>query len=96
LIKSIELNYKKGNDRLTIGTNFHVFIGYSYMANGGYLNFYGGFYFQQGFTKNQRTIFFDQPNVPVPTDVRLDLQYGVKIGWFIPFYKREPKDYYFD
>lgn len=96
VVPSIELDYKKGYDRLTIGPNFHEFIGYSYMANGGYLNFYGGFYFQQGFTKNQRTIFFDQPNVHVPTDVRLDLQYGLKIGWFIPFYKRQPKDYYFD
>jgi hypothetical protein len=66
------------------------------MSNGGYLNFYGGFYFQQGFTKNQRTINFDQPEIPVSTATKLDIQYGFKIGWFIPFYKRLPKDYYFD
>ena len=96
VVPQIELDYKKGYDRLTIGPNIHEFVGYSFMSNGGYLNFYGGFYFQQGFTKNQRTINFDQPEIPVSTATKLDLQYGFKIGWFIPFYKRLPKDYYFD
>lgn len=96
VVPQIELEYKKGYDRLTIGPNIHEFIGYAFMANSGYLNFYGGFYFQQGFTKNQRTIFFDKPNVPVSQEVRLDLQFGLKLGWFIPFYKRQPKDFYFD
>jgi hypothetical protein len=66
------------------------------MSNAGFYNFYGGFYFQQGLTKNYRTIFFDQPTVPVSTATRLDLQFGLRIGWYIPFYKRLPKDYYFD
>lgn len=96
VIPVIELDYKKGYDRLTIGPNIHQFIGYSFMANRGYYNFYGGFYFQQGFTKNQRTVFFDQPDEPVPTNVRFDIQYGIRAGWFIPFYKRKPKDFYFD
>jgi hypothetical protein len=25
-----------------------------------------------------------------------DLQYGFKVGWFIPIYQRKPKDYYFE
>lgn len=96
VIPQLELDYRKGYDRLTIGPNLHQFAGYAFMANSGYLNFYGGFYIQEGFTKNQRTIFFDQPDVPVPTDVRLDIQYGVKAGWFIPFYKRQPKEFYYN
>jgi hypothetical protein len=96
VIPQIELDYKKGYDRLTIGPNVHQFIGYSFMANGGYYNFYAGFYAQQGFTKNQRTIFFDQPDIPVSKDVRLDVQYGFRLGWYIPFYKRKPKDFYID
>jgi hypothetical protein len=92
----IELAYKKGYDRLTTGLNFHQFIGYSFLANSGAWNFYGGFYFQQGLTNNRRTIFFDQPNKPVSNNTRLDIQYGFRLGWYIPFYQRMPKDYYFD
>ena len=96
VVPQLELEYKKGYDRLTFGPNFHQFIGYSFMANGGFYNFYGGFYLQEGFTKNKRTIFFDQPDIPVSTSIRLDIQYGFKIGWMIPFYKRQPKDFYYD
>ena len=96
VVPQLELDYRKGYDRLTIGPNIHEFVGYSFMANGGYFNFYGGFYAQQGFTQNKRDIFYDKPDVPVSKDTRLDIQYGMKLGWFIPFYKRQPKDYYFD
>ena len=96
VVPQIELDYKKGYDRLTMGINFHQFIGYSFLANSGAYNFYAGFYIQEGLTKNQRTIFFDQPDVPVSTATRLDIQYGFRLGWYIPFYKRQPKEYYFD
>lgn len=96
VIPQIELDYKKGYDRLTTGLNVHQFVGYSFMSNGGFYNFYAGFYIQEGFTKNRRTIFFDQPDTPVPTATRMDIQYGFRAGWFIPFYKRQPKDFYYD
>jgi hypothetical protein len=96
VVPSLELDYKRGYDRLTTGFNFHQFIGYSFLANAGAWNFYGGFYIQEGLTKNRRTIFYDQPDVTVSTDLRLDIQYGFRIGWYIPFYQRLPKDYYFD
>jgi len=96
VIPQLELDYKKGYDRLTTGINTHQFIGYSFMADGGFYNFYGGLYAQQGFTKNRRTIFFDQPTTPVSTDLRLDLQVGFRLGWFIPIYKRKPKDFYYN
>jgi hypothetical protein len=96
VVPQIELDYKKGYDRLTMGVNFHQFVGYSFLANSGAYNFYGGFYIQEGLTKNQRTIFFDQPDVPVSKATRIDIQYGFRLGWYIPFYKRQPKEYYFD
>lgn len=96
VIPSIELDYKKGYDRLTAGLNLTQFIGYALMANRGAFNFYGGFYIQEGLTYNKRTIFFDQPDTPVSTDMRLDIQYGFKIAWLIPIYKRMPKDYYYN
>lgn len=96
VIPQLELDYKKGYDRFTAGPNAHQFLGYAFMSNAGFLNFYGGFYIQEGFTQNKRTIFFDQPTIPVSSETRLDIQYGVKIGWFIPFYKRQPKEFYYN
>ena len=35
VVPQIELDYKKGYDRLTIGPNVHEVVGYSFMSNGG-------------------------------------------------------------
>jgi hypothetical protein len=96
VIPQLELDYRKGYDRLTSGITFHQYIGYTFMANGGFYNFYGGFYFQEGMTKNRRTINFDEPEIPVSTKTRLDIQMGIRLGWMIPFYKRKPKEFYFN
>ena len=96
VIPQLELNYRKGYDRLTSGVNLHQFIGYAFMANSGFYNFYGGFYAQEGFTKNLRTINLDEPEVPVSSKTRIDIQVGFRLGWMIPFYKRKPKDFYFN
>ena len=96
VVPQIELDYRKGYDRLATGINIHQFLGYAFMANRGAFNFYGGFYAQQGFTKNRRNVFFDQPNIPVSQELRMDMQYGFKIAWLIPVYKRMPKSYYYD
>ena len=96
VIPSIELDYRKGYDRLTSGVNINQFLGYSFMSNSGFYNFYFGAYFQQGFTKNRRTIFFDQPDIPVSQELMFDAQIGFRFGWLIPVYKRQPKLYYFN
>lgn len=96
VIPQIELDYRKGYDRLTSGLNLHQFVGYAFMANQGAINFYGGFYISEGFTYNQRNVFFDQPDIPVSKDLRMDIQYGFKLAWLIPIYKRMPKAYYYN
>lgn len=96
VIPQLELDYKKGYDRLTGGFNTQQFVGYALMANQGAYNFYAGFYIQEAFTYNKRTVFFDQPNTEVPKDMRVDIQYGFKIAWLIPFYKRLPKEFYYN
>ncbi|MDX1446896.1 hypothetical protein [Lishizhenia sp.] len=93
-IPQFENDYRKGYDRLTIGVNTSQFVGYSFMANTGVYNFYAGLYFQQGFTRNQRDLNWDQPDVPVSKDLRFDHQIGLRAGWLIPIYKRQPKDFY--
>lgn len=95
VVPLIELDYKKGYDRLTTGISTTQFLGYSYLPKNGFYNFYGGIYAIEGFTKNRRTIFFDEPSVPVSTNTRLDIIVGFKIGWYIPFYTTQ-KDYYIE
>jgi hypothetical protein len=96
VVPQIELEYRKGYDRLVSGINFHQFVGYAFLGNTSLVKFYGGFYAQQGFTKNRREIFFDQADVPVSKEIMRDFQIGFRLGWFIPIYKRKPKDFYFN
>ncbi|NRA10949.1 MAG: hypothetical protein HRT57_03215 [Crocinitomicaceae bacterium] len=96
VVPELELDYKKGYDRLSQGVNISQFVGYAYMANQGFVNFYAGFYIQEGFTYNRREIFFDTPNTPVSKDMMLDIQYGIKLAWLIPVYQRKPKEFYFN
>lgn len=96
VVPQLELDYRRGYDRLTNGANTQQFIGYAFMANQGFLNFYAGFYAQQGYTYNRRTIFYDQPDIPVSKEMMLDLQFGIKGAWLIPVYKRKPKEFYYN
>ncbi|MFM7388174.1 MAG: hypothetical protein ACKO68_07950 [Bacteroidota bacterium] len=95
VVPMIELDYKKGYDRLSTGLCLEQFIGYAFMARSSFYNFYGGLYCIEGFTKERRTLYFDQPDVPVSTKTRLDILVGLKLGWFIPFYSTQ-KDYYYE
>ncbi|MCR9172301.1 MAG: hypothetical protein NXI10_07425 [bacterium] len=96
VVPVIELDYRKGYDRLVQGFTTNQFIGYAFMSNQSFLKFYGGVYIQEGLTYERRTVFFDEPEYEVPTDARLDLQFGLRLGWMIPIYPRQPQDFYFD
>ena len=99
-------DYGKGYDRLTGGLNFNQFIGYFYMGNTRVLNFYAGFEFYQAFTKCLRDRNFDQLLYDPATDTyevigkdnsnKIDLFFGIKIGWMIPVYNRAPDNYYYN
>lgn len=95
-VPQLEGEYLKGYDRLTTGVNTSQFLGYNFMADRGIWNFYGGVYFQQGFTVNQRDLFWDHPNERVSKDLRIEHMIGLRVGWLIPIYKRQVKDYYFN
>ncbi len=96
VVPQIELDYRKGYDRLVQGLNISQFLGYAFMSNESFVKFYGGFYISEGYTFERRTIFFDQPDTPVSTAPRIDIQYGIRVGWLIPIYTRQPKEFYFD
>lgn len=90
----LEGEYLKGYDKLTNGLGISEFIGYMYMGNQRLVSFFGGVEFTQAFTQSRRSYDF---NLGARDNTkRLDLLWGVKVGWIIPFYKRVPKGYYYN
>jgi hypothetical protein len=89
-VAAIREDYKKGYDRLTNGFALNEFVGYQYMARDRRINLYAGFVFGQGFTKSKRSYDFD--TMQADTKQRLDLNFGFKLGWTLPFYIGETGD----
>ncbi len=86
-------DYHKGYDRLTNGIIIQEFIGYHFQGSTRMLNFYGGFEFTQGFTGNRRS--YDIPTQSVKDENYIDFLFGFRIGWMMPFYKRNQDKYYY-
>jgi hypothetical protein len=91
-VPQLQGEYLKGYDYLTNGLELREFIGYTYFSNRQLLNFLFGLEFIQGFTSNRRDYNFDNPQLDDKD--RLDLFYGIKLGWILPFYKKKPAAYY--
>ncbi|MEQ8908491.1 MAG: hypothetical protein RIC95_04835 [Vicingaceae bacterium] len=83
----------KGYDRLHTGISSRQFVGYQYFGKRNLLNFYLGFEVQQGFTKNRRKYNYDTRSFD--TEQKLDLLYGFRFGWTIPFRSRTSDEFYY-
>jgi len=87
-------DYKKGYDRLTNGLSITEFLGYINFGSSRLVNFMGGFEFTQAFTQNGRSFNFD--TMMQDNTARLDLLFGFRVAWIIPFYKRLPSSFYYN
>lgn len=83
----------KGYDRLTSGLMITEFVGYFYLSKNRYVNFYGGFEFNQAFTKSRRS--WDYSLMRADTEQRLDLLSGFRVGWVLPLYKSTARTNYY-
>ena len=83
----------KGYDRLHTGLALKQFIGYQYFGSKNLVNFYAGFEFNQGFTKNRREYNYDTRSFD--TDPKTDFLYGFRFGWSIPIRQRASEDFYY-
>ncbi len=92
-VPQVNGDYKKGYDRLTAGFQVNQFIGYMYIGDSQIANFFAGFEFVQSWTQNRRSMNFDEGRRD--DKKRFDMLYGIKIGWIIPFSRRQPKDFYY-
>jgi hypothetical protein len=92
-LPQINGDYKLGYDRLTGGPALTQFIGYLYLGNKRFANFYGGFEVYEGFTNGLRGYQYDL--MASDNHKRLDILVGLRAGWIIPLYKKVPKDFYY-
>lgn len=86
-------SYLKGYDRLTAGFGTTLFMGYIYFGNKRITNFFAGLEFTQAFTKSQRSFDYDLRRAD--TRQRIDMFYGIRVGWILPLYKRTPQQFYY-
>ena len=93
-VSQLSDDYRKGYDRLTNGLALTQNVGYMYLDQKRRVNFSATLEFTQGFTKNRREYNFDLMG-PV-NESRLDLLYGIKLGWIFPAYKKLPQEYYYN
>ncbi|MFN0187202.1 MAG: hypothetical protein ACKVQV_00715 [Bacteroidia bacterium] len=91
-VPSLREEYLKGYDRLTNGLAAREFVGYLYVGNQRLVNFFGGVEAVQGWTASRRD--FDFGSMRANNKSRLDLLFGVRVGWIIPLYKEAPDKFY--
>jgi len=91
-IPQIMGDYTKGYDKLVNGFALQEFIGYMFIGKRLLTNFVIGFEFTQAFTQSRRSYDFNLRRYD--DKKRIDLLYGIRISWLIPFYKKEASGFY--
>jgi hypothetical protein len=86
-------DYKKGYDKLTGGFSVGGFLGYLYMSDNRYLNFYGGIEYYFASTQSLRGYNYNSMNVD--NQKRKDILAGLRIGIILPIYDKNPNEFYY-
>lgn len=86
-------DYIKGYDRLTGGLALHQFVGWQNLGAQRRSNWLIGFEFNQGFTQTRRD--WDFTEMRKLDGRRLDLRFGLRASWTLPFYVGEASKIYY-
>ncbi len=86
-------DYKKGYDHLCSGPAVSQFIGYQYLGNTRKVNFFAGLEFTEAYTLSRRSYYFN--DMMRPDEKRFDLLGSIKIGWYLPLYKKTSQKFYY-
>ncbi|GAB4379685.1 MAG: hypothetical protein Kow0075_10510 [Salibacteraceae bacterium] len=92
-VPQLQNGYTAGYDRLTSGMLFDQSIGYQHFSSYRYINYYIGMTLTEAITRNRRGINYDTGRADNRT--RLDMLFALTFRWYFPFYKRQPRDFYF-
>ncbi len=86
-------DYIKGYDRLTGGFALNEFIGWQSLGVRGRVNWFAGIEMMQGFTNTRREWDFSEQRKL--DENRLDLRFGIRIGWTMAFYTSGSETIYY-
>lgn len=86
-------DYTKGYDRYSNGFSTAQFFGYMHIGKTKLANFFAGVELCQAWTQNRRSMNFD--TMQKDREQRFDFLAGIKVGWIIPFNRREPEAFYY-
>jgi hypothetical protein len=86
-VPALTTEYRKGYDRLSNGLALKQFIGYQHFSLKRRVNFFAGIELIQGFTASRRSWNIDE--MAREEGSRLDLLFGFRAGWVLPFYLGE-------
>ncbi len=93
-VQQIRGDYVKGYDRLTNGAFGELYAGYTHFAKNGLLNYTIGLDGMVGFTQCRRDYLYDI--MRADNKQRVDILCGIRLGWFIPIFKRKSEDIIFE
>lgn len=89
----IQDEYLKGYDRFSQGFMTRQYLGYFFSGSNKRINFTAGFEFMQGYNHSIRGFNYDTRSYDL--DMKLDMYYGFRISWFLPFYDENAQKYYY-
>jgi hypothetical protein len=92
-VNQIRGRYKKGYDRLTGGPALQQFVGWEHVGYGRDMSWMVGLEFNQAFTQTRRD--WDFSEMRKLEGQRLDLRFGVRLAWTLPFYTGYAEDIYY-
>ena len=82
---------RKGYDHLSNGIAFVEQVGYMHLSNNRLFNFFFDFELNEGYTQDRR---YDYQLNRQSNQVNTDLLWGIRVGWMMPLYKRQAKEFY--
>jgi hypothetical protein len=85
--------YKKGYDHKRSGPALMQFVGYQHLGNSRKVNFFAGVEFVQALTFARRSFNFNE--MKPPDKKHFDMLNSLKVGWYIPLYKKTRQKYYY-
>ena len=86
-------DYKKGYDRLAGGPALQQFVGWQHIGYGRDVSWMIGFEFNQAFTHSLRD--WDFTAMRKLDENRVDLRFGVRIAWTLPFFTGNAEEIYY-
>lgn len=93
-IPQLRGDYIKGYDRLTNGWYLEQYVGFNMFDKGGLLNFHIGLDVMAAFTAGRRDYLYDVRRTD--PDGRVDLLFGIRGGIYIPVFKKQSEEIFFE